>query len=279
MISLRSRVCPISSRISECDSQREGRASGSAGVPPAVFRILRNTRRTSLDVTHNPTPECARQDARHGRRDARATRGPSLVYACPALWLALMLLPSAISAHAQMLIREVISREVSFHVGGVQTPDIKEVVSREASFFIENGLVDKQVISREVSFVVGTPAVPPQVTGYTVTPSPTGDSVTLNWANYNPWAVGDVDRLEIYISDQPFTDVTNINTAHPYRIGAETVTATFTGLTPLQDHYIAIVAVDVLGNRNTTEALAKPTRSPTRGVIAQRSEGISPACS
>ena len=29
--------------------------------------------------------------------------------------------------------------------------------------------------------------------------------------------------------------------------------------------------------RKMLEALAKPTRSPTRGVIAQRSEGISPA--
>ena len=30
------------------------------------------------------------------------------------------------------------------------------------------------------------------------------------------------------------------------------------------------------GNRQTFEALAKPTQSPTRGVIAQRNEGISP---
>jgi N-acetylmuramoyl-L-alanine amidase len=42
---------------------------------------------------------------------------------------------------------------------------IKEVVSREASLFVENGLVDQQVVSREVSLALGDAAPPPQVTG------------------------------------------------------------------------------------------------------------------
>jgi hypothetical protein len=33
-------------------------------------------------------------------------------------------------------------------------------------------------------------------------------------------------------------------------VGGETVIATISGLTPFRDRYIAIVAVDVLGNRN-----------------------------
>ena len=156
----------------------------------------------------------------------------------------------AVEAQAQVLIKEVISREVSIHVGGVQTPEIKEVVSREASLFIENGTPSKEVVSREVSFVVGAAGAPPQVTGILVTPSPTGDSVSLDWASYNPWAVKDVDHFDIYVSDTPFTDVTGLT--RTLVVGGETVTATINGLTAFRDHYIAIVAVDVLGNRNTT---------------------------
>ena len=124
----------------------------------------------------------------------------------------------------------------------------RQVVSREASIFIENGLTDKQVVSREVSLVVTTPEAPPQVTGILVTPSATGDSVALNWASYNPWAVKDVDHFNIYISDTRFTDVTGMT---PYKtVGGETVTATLTGLTTFRDHYIAIVAVDALNPPN-----------------------------
>ena len=156
----------------------------------------------------------------------------------------------AARSEAQVLIKEVISREVSIHIGGVQTPDIKTIVSREASLFIENGTPSKQVVSREVSLAVADSATPPQVTRYLVAPSPTGDSVALDWSNYNPWALKDVHHFDIYISDTPFTDVTGLTPK--LTVGGETVTATIAGLTQFHDHFIAIVAVDVLGNRNTT---------------------------
>ncbi len=159
-----------------------------------------------------------------------------------------LILPHA--AQAQVLIKEVISRETVVHVGATTPQDIQEIVSREATIFVESGLAGQQAVSREVSLVIATSAAPPPVTGYTVTPSPTGDSVTLDWANYNPWAVGDVARFEIYISDSPFTDVTGLT---PVRtVGGETVTTTIGGLTAFHDHFIAIVAVDVLGNRIVT---------------------------
>jgi hypothetical protein len=145
-------------------------------------------------------------------------------------------------------IDEVISREVSFHVGGISTPDIKELVSREASFFIENGRDDGEVVSREFSVVMDAPGAPPQVTGYTVTPAPDGSSVVLDWSNYNQWAVGDVDSFRIYLSNEPFSDVTS---ATPFlTVPGGSVTALLTGLPIFQDHYIAIVAVDALGNSN-----------------------------
>ncbi len=145
-------------------------------------------------------------------------------------------------------IDEVISREVGVHIGGISTPDIKEVVSRESSFFIENGRVDGEVISREMSVVIDNPGSPPQVTGYTVTPAADGSSVALDWSNYNQWAVRDVGLFRIYLNNQPFSDVTGIE---PYTtVPGESVTATLNGLATFQDHYIAIVAVDGLGNFN-----------------------------
>ncbi len=151
--------------------------------------------------------------------------------------------------HAQVIeIDEVISREVGIHIGGISTPGIKEVVSRESSFFIENGRVDGEVISREMSVVIDNSGAPPQVTGYTVTPAADGSSVVLNWSNYNQWAVGDVDSFRIYLSNQPFSDVTGIEPFMTVR--GESVSATLNGLATFQNHYIAIVAVDGLVDFN-----------------------------
>ena len=155
------------------------------------------------------------------------------------------------SARGQVLIKEVISREASIHVGGVQTPDIKEVVSREVSISVTNGIEPYgQVISREVSLVVATPAAPPPVTGYLATPSSTGDSVTLDWTSYNPWLEKDIARFDIYISATPFTSVVGLTPVKS--VSSETVITTITGLPTFRDHYFAIVAVDALGNANLT---------------------------
>lgn len=166
------------------------------------------------------------------------------------LWLAILGLGwIAPALHAQVLIKEVISREISLHVGGVQTPEIKEVVSREISLNMENGPVNPypQVISREVSVALGTAAAPPAVTEVAIQISPTGDSATLDWSAYNQWAVGDISHFLIFLSDEgAFADVTGMT---PFLIvPGESTSVTLTGLAPWTDHFFAVVAVDVLGN-------------------------------
>ena len=161
------------------------------------------------------------------------------------VWLAF-----APSAHAQIgtnLIQEVISREFSIHVGGVQVPEYKELVSREFSIFVGDEPTPpwKQVASREVSIVVTTPAWPAKVSPLVVTPTPTGESVTLSWLGYNEWAQRDVTGYRLYISDRPFTDISQMT--NYVVVPGETFTFTFTNLPAWQDHYFAVVAVDALG--------------------------------
>ncbi len=149
----------------------------------------------------------------------------------------------------QVLIKEVVSREVSMHVGGIQTPEIKEVISREVSLNRENGPANPyaQVISREVSLAVGSTAAPPAITDLVIQVSPTGDSATLDWSSYNQWQVADISHFAVYLSDAGgFTDVSAMT---PFRIvPGESTSVTLTGLTAWTDHFFAVVAVDVLGN-------------------------------
>lgn len=157
-------------------------------------------------------------------------------------------LPFAARAQSPVLVKEVVSREVSIHVGGIQTPEIKEIVSREASVFILSGPADpySQVISREVSLVVSGAEPPPKVTDFTVVPSPAGDRVELNWSNYNPWSVRDVLRFDVYLSSRAFTNVVGMT---PIRsVNAETLSVTLTNLPPWQDHFLAVVPVDASGH-------------------------------
>lgn len=152
------------------------------------------------------------------------------------------------SAQGTVLLREIVSREVSLHVGGVESDPVKQAVSREVSVFVENGRSDfAQVISREYDLANVTAAPPPAITGLTVSASPTGDSATLDWSAYNQWAVGDIVRFDIYLSDTgPITDITGLT---PIRsVGGGTSSLVLTGLVPFQDHFFAIVAVDALGN-------------------------------
>jgi hypothetical protein len=93
------------------------------------------------------------------------------------------LLPAALGqVPAPVLIKEVITREVVLHVGGVSTPEQKEIVSLEASLYVENGPLQPyhQINSREVSLAVGSAAVPPPVTDVAMEVSPTGETVTLD---------------------------------------------------------------------------------------------------
>jgi hypothetical protein len=142
---------------------------------------------------------------------------------------------------------QVISRDYSIHVGGVQTPEFKEIVSREFSVFVGDEPTPpwKQAVSREVSIVVTTPAWPAKVSPLVVTPTPTGESVTLSWLGYNQWAQKDVAGYRLYISSRPFTDVSEM-TNYVF-VPGETFTFTYTNLPAWQDHYFAVVAVDALG--------------------------------
>ncbi|MBN8456809.1 MAG: cadherin domain-containing protein [Verrucomicrobia bacterium] len=125
-----------------------------------------------------------------------------------------------------------------------------EVVSREVGLFIgvEPDPPYRQAVSREVSLVVADPAPPPRITDFTVTASPTGSSVTLNWSSYNQFAVRDVARYDIYYSTSAFTDITGMT---PYAtVGGEIFQWSQNGLPEWQDHFFAVVPVDGMGNKD-----------------------------
>ncbi|HOU89031.1 MAG: Ig-like domain-containing protein [Verrucomicrobiota bacterium] len=163
-------------------------------------------------------------------------------------WLAL---PCAFG-QGDLLLRETFSREVSVFVGGVQSPPVREIASREVSVFVGQEPVPPyaQALSREVSVLVTTPTAPARITQLVVTPSPTGDTVTLSWEGYNQWAEHDVARYDIYMGSQAFSDVTGLT---PYKtVPGETFSLTLTGLEPWQDRFFAVVPVDALENSDHT---------------------------
>lgn len=184
----------------------------------------------------------------------RVNRGASSAcrVACAILIAALtaVLPPAQAQDAGPVLIKEVVTREYSAQVGGVQTPEPKELVSREASLFIESGPREPyaQVISREVSLGLGSAAAPPPITDLSVAVAPTGESVVLDWSAYNQWAVGDIARFDLYVSDAgPITDITGLTPAASPGAGATGFT--LRGLTAFTDHFIAVVPVDLLGHR------------------------------
>src|SRR5690554_907297 len=159
---------------------------------------------------------------------------------------------SSVTGTAQIVqIKEVISREVSIHVGGVQDPEIREIVSREASLFVLSGPADPypQVISREVSLANASLAPPKPVADFMVSPSPRGDRVDLDWRSYNGWAAGDILRFDIYWRDRPFTNVAGMTPLKS--VSGESTSTTITGLPELRDHFFAVVPVDALTNFNS----------------------------
>jgi len=159
--------------------------------------------------------------------------------------------PTALRAAEALLIPEVITREVGIHVGGVQTPEIKYLETREVGLF--NGAEPEppyqQVETREVSLVVCDPAAPPRIEDFTVSISPTGSSVTLDWSQYDRYAVRDVARFDIYYSDHPFSSIEGMT---PFAsVGGEFSSWTRDGFPEWQDHFFAIVPVDGLGHADS----------------------------
>lgn len=153
------------------------------------------------------------------------------------------------SVQAEVLIKEVASREYALHVGGESMPGLQQVISREASLYVENGPAEpfSQVISREVDIAVASPTAPSAITNITIEVSATGESVTLDWKAYNQWATRDIARFDIYLSDDgPITDIAGLT---PFAAaGGGTRSITLDGLTPYTDHFIVIVPVDVAGH-------------------------------
>ena len=185
------------------------------------------------------------------------------IFTAVALTALAWLLPASARAQSEVLIKEVISREVGIFVGA--DPDSKEVISREVGLFVGADPDYKEVVSREVSLCMVSPEPPPAITGLTFTVTPTGNQVTLNWSSYDQWAVRDVDHYAVYYSATPFTTVAGLT---PVRVlPVETFTTTLANLTEWQDHFVAVVAVDALGNQLTAVA--------SRGIYVLMPEVIS----
>lgn len=79
------------------------------------------------------------------------------------LVLAPVVLPSALAQTPAELVQQVVSREVSIHVGGVQEPEYRELVSRELSIFSGDEPVPpyQEALSREFSVFIGAEPDPP----------------------------------------------------------------------------------------------------------------------
>ena len=123
----------------------------------------------------------------------------------------------------------------------------KEVDSREWSVFIgvEPEPPLKQIVSRETSIVVTTAQTPTRISHLQVVPSPTGESTTVSWTDYNQWAEKDVDHYNLYMSATGFNDVSKMT---PYlTVGGETLAVTLNGLAAWQDRFYAVVPVDAAG--------------------------------
>ncbi|MCP5527995.1 MAG: cadherin-like domain-containing protein [Verrucomicrobiales bacterium] len=164
-----------------------------------------------------------------------------------------LLTPAATLAQSTtLLLKESFAREVSVRVGGVATPESADTVSRAISVFIgaEPEPPFRHAASREVGVVVTTPEVPARISELRVTSIPTGETITLSWQGYNPWAEHDIERYDIYMASHAFTDVSGMA---PYTsLPGETFEVTLTGLTPWEDHFFAVVPVDALQGFEST---------------------------
>ena len=160
------------------------------------------------------------------------------------------------SAEMVILEREVVSRETSLYVGGICELPSKDALSREVSVQMHNGPAEpySQIVSRETDVVVYTTTLPDPVVDVNIDISPTGEEALLDWAHYIELAQHDVVNYRIYLSNQPFTNVTAMT---PYvTLPAGTYSLLISGLTAWQDHYFAVVAVDVLGGFNPVVSYA-----------------------
>ncbi|ETR72318.1 MAG: hypothetical protein OMM_07575, partial [Candidatus Magnetoglobus multicellularis str. Araruama] len=157
------------------------------------------------------------------------------------------------TAIGEVLIKEVMTREFSIHVGSTEPNKIKEIFSREASIFVSpaGDILFGQCISREMSFIVVSDSPPTPITNLSVNLSPTGETATLDWRNYNQWAEKDIERFDIYYTAQGPFDTVPSEGLSLTSVPAESITKTFENLPAYTDHYFAVVPVDALGNYYT----------------------------
>jgi len=128
---------------------------------------------------------------------------------------------------AYVLSPEIISREMTIHIGSAKTDP------------------RRRTVSREVSLIIQTPEPPAAIADFTVDVSPTGDSALLDWSSYDELLENDIVRYDIYYSTSPFTNVTAMT---PYTsVNAKTQSLLLVELLPWTDHYFAIVPVDAVG--------------------------------
>jgi len=163
--------------------------------------------------------------------------------------LTTLMLGRPVRAAEALLIPEVITREISIHVGGLQTPEIQYVETREVSLFIgtEPEPPYRQVESREVSLVVSDALPPPRMEQIKVTLSPTGDVVTLDWTGYDQWAIRDMVRYDIYYSSSAFSSIAGMTPIAS--VGGGNFVWTQEGFPQWNDHFFAVVPVDGQGNK------------------------------
>ena len=154
---------------------------------------------------------------------------------------------SSIPAAVLLESKEVITREVAIHVGGVHTPEMQYVESREVSLFSGAEPPFRMVESREVSVVVSDDAAPPRVEDFSLASSAMGDRVDLDWSAYNARDVRDLARYDIYYSSRPFSSIAGMTPVAS--VGGEAFQWTQSGLPQWQDHFFAVVPVDGDGNR------------------------------
>jgi len=118
---------------------REQHASGSAGVPPAVFRVSRNISDVISASPRTKTFGCAAREARHGGRDAHPTRGVRLSIAAYFFLLPLTLIAGPSTEKAQPINLITVLR-----LAGAQNLDIHIASERLAQARAEHEVVRMQ---------------------------------------------------------------------------------------------------------------------------------------
>ncbi len=168
------------------------------------------------------------------------------------LWSLTVITAIAEEVEDSVLLREVTSREITTHVGGIGTALVGNVVSREITLYVGKSTEPPYArpISREISLVVTSDSPPGSVTELVARPNISGEGVTLDWSRYDEVNQHDVDHYLIYQSDKAFADISGMKSFS--KLPAGTSTFEIHGLLPWKLRYFAVVAVDVLGNFQTT---------------------------